>query len=101
MYINEYILCSKTVDYFSLRVTYVGILGYVVVWINGQPDHNRNFGLSLVLFSTVGTYVEWYYIGNFSAKKCQHSEGTGCTLWSVMVLYNSLKGFPSVPCWQG
>ena len=30
MYINVYILCSKTVDEFSLCGLYVGILGYVV-----------------------------------------------------------------------
>ena len=30
-----------------------------------------NLGLALVLFPTVGTYIEWHYIENFSTKKCK------------------------------
>ena len=67
----------------------------------GQPDYHRILGWSLVLVPTVGTYVEWHYIDNFSANKCQHFEGTGRTLWSVMVPSNALKGFPSVTCERG
>ena len=49
----------------------------------------------------MGTYVEWHYIDNFSTIRCQHFEGTGRTLWSVLVPSNALKGFPSVPYERG
>ena len=70
-------------------------------WIFGQPDYHRILGRAIVLFSTVGTYKEWHYIDHFSTNKFQHFEGTGRTLWSVLVPSNALKGFPSVPCWRG
>ena len=67
----------------------------------GQPDHHRILGQALVPVPTIDTYVEWHDIDHFSANKCQHFEGTGRILWSVLVPYNALKGFRSVPCCQG
>ena len=69
------------------------------VLINGQPGHNRIYSQSLVLFPTKVTYVELCYIEHFSANKSDKFEGIGLTLWSVMVIYNALKGFQIVPCW--
>ena len=69
-------------------------------WIFGQTDYLRILGQSLVPVTTVGTYIEWHHINHFSANKCQHFEGTGRTLWIVLVPYNAFKGFPSVPCEQ-
>ena len=53
---------------------------------------------ALVLVPMVVFNVEWHHIDYFSVNKCQHFEGTGRTLWSIMVPSNALKGFPSVPC---
>ena len=72
-----------------------------------QPEYWPNLtmgvfkGRALVLVPTVDTYVEFRYIKYFSANKCQHFEGMGRTLWSVLVLSNALKGLPSAPCGQG
>ena len=55
-------------------------------------------GRDLLLDPNVGTYVDRYYIEHFSANNCQHFEGTGRTLWSVMVTYSALNGFQSVSC---
>ena len=57
-------------------------------------------GRALLLVITVGTYVEWHYIDQFSVNKSQNFEGTGRTIWSVLVPSNALKGFHSVPCWR-
>ena len=79
----------------------VSFFTFYVTWIVGQPDYHRILGQDLVLVPTLGTYIEWHYINHFSANKFQHFEGTGRTLWSVLVPYDASEGFPSVPCEQG
>ena len=67
-----------------------------------KPDCGGVFkGRDLVLVPTVGTYIELRYIKHFSAKKCQNFEGTGLTIWGVLVPSNALKGLPSVPYERG
>ena len=58
-------------------------------------------GQYIVLVPTVGTYIELSYIKHVSVNKCQHFEGIVLTLCIFMMLYNALKGFPSVPCGKG
>ena len=59
----------------------------------------KGFGFrSLVLGPPVDTYVKYDKFEHFSASKCQHFERMARTLWSLLVQYNALKGFPSVPC---
>ena len=72
-----------------------------MILINGQPDHNRILDRDQLLVTTVGTYVEWHYIEHFSANKCQNFKWRGLTLWGVLVPYNVMKGFSSVPCERG
>ena len=55
-------------------------------------------GQSLVLGPTVYTYVKYDESEHFSASKCQNFEWTERTLWSLLIQYNALKGFSSVPC---
>ena len=55
-------------------------------------------GRPLVLGTTVNTYVKYDQFEYFNASKYQHFERTAHTLWSLLVPYNALKGFPSVPC---
>ena len=55
-------------------------------------------GRAIVIVSTVGTYIELCYIKYFNANKCHYFAGMKYTLWSRLVLLNTLKGFPSVPC---
>ena len=59
------------------------------------------WGWPLVLGLTIYTYLKYDQFKTFSANKCQKFGRTARTLWSVMVPYNTLKGFPSVPCWRG
>ena len=73
---------------------------WILVQLNIQATW-RILGCALVIFTTVGTYVEWHYIKHFSANKCHKFEGTGNNLWSFLVPSNALKGFPSVPCEWG
>ena len=54
-----------------------------------------------VLVPTVGTYVELRYIQYFRLNKSQKFEGISCAPWILLVLSNTLKGFPSVPCGRG
>ena len=55
-------------------------------------------GRPLVLGTTIDTYVKHNQLENFIANKCQHFEQTERTLCIIMVQYNALKGFPSIPC---
>ena len=55
-------------------------------------------GWALVLFTTLGTYVELHYIEHFSTNQCQNLEGMVQTIYIIIVLYNTLKGLPSVTC---
>ena len=55
-------------------------------------------GKPLVLGPTVDTYVKYDSFKHFRDSKSQHFERTACTLWSLLMQSNALKGFPSVPC---
>ena len=55
-------------------------------------------GRELVLVSTIVTYAELCFVEYFSANKCKHFEGAVNSIWGVMLLSNTLKGLPSVPC---
>ena len=78
----------------------INLISVYCTWIYGQPDYHHILGQALVLVPTIGTYVECHYIDTFNLNKCQHFEGTGCTLWNFLVPSNVLKVFPSVPCEQ-
>ena len=57
------------------------------------------FGVQpLVLGPTVDNYVKYNQFEHFSLRKCHHFEQMAHTLWSLLVEYNTLKGFPNVPC---
>ena len=55
-------------------------------------------GQALLPVPRIVTYIELRYIRYFNMVECHHYGGMVCALWSLMVLYNALKGFPNVPC---
>ena len=63
----------------------------------GKPNRHRILVQALLLDPTEGTYIEWHYNKHCSMSKCQNFEGTGGTLWTVLVPSNALNGFQSAP----
>ena len=58
-------------------------------------------GLSYYASSNCGyRCIVKLYLKN-CANRYHRLEGAGQNLWSVLVWFNALKGFPSGPCWRG
>ena len=55
-------------------------------------------GRLLIVGPTVDTYIKYDQFKHFSTSKCQNFELTARTLWILLLQYNMLKGYPSVPC---
>ena len=53
-----------------------------------------------MLVTTVGTYLELYYIGYFSTKQCNIFKVKARMISDLMPHYNIMKFSPSVPCYQ-
>ena len=61
--------------------------------------HKLGFGgQSLVLGTSVDTYVKYNSFEKFRSRKCQNFERMSHTLYILMMKYKVLKGLPSVPC---
>ena len=61
-----------------------------------KPDHG-GIGQAIVLVTNAGTYVGFHYIRYFTTIMYQNFEGMAQALFRLLVLYNALKGFLSVP----